>query len=150
TPAPASAATTPSCSSSTCSTPADPSKRPSFSRTRGSAGEHPAHRAFGVFAACRAGSSPREVHTRVHHARPAVDPRLRASVLWTLVYRQWGGVSRSLPAEHGLLARQLVLPHDPDRAGHAVGPVVAVPARVLVQVLLVVALGVVERTGLGR
>ena len=39
---------------------------------------------------------------------------------------------------------------DADRAGEPVGPVVAVAAGVLVQVLLVVVLGVVERPGLGR
>src|SRR5690606_38117741 len=96
TPARASAATTPSCSSSTSSAPADP---------------------------------------RLWALGRATPGRARAV---------------SLAAEHRLLAGQLVLPHDADRARHAAGAVVAVAAGVLVQVLLVVGLGGVERARVGR
>src|SRR4029079_7070034 len=49
-----------------------------------------------------------------------------------------------------LLGGQLGLADDADRAGHPVRPMVAVAARVLVQVALVVVLGEVERTGVLR
>src|SRR5450631_234497 len=45
------------------------------------------------------------------------------------------------------LGRHLILTHDANRAGHPVRAVVAVAAWVLVEVLLVVALGVVEGAG---
>src|SRR5665811_1332714 len=50
--------------------------------------------------------------------------------------------------QHIPLGRELVLLHDADRAGHAVRAVVAVTAGVLVEVLLVVALRVVEGASL--
>src|SRR5690606_25906914 len=57
---------------------------------------------------------------------------------------------RSVVTQDRLLARQLVLPKKPHRARQAVGAVVAVAHRVLVQVLLVVALRVVELADRGR
>src|SRR6478672_11760059 len=56
-------------------------------------------------------------------------------------------IARVVDAQHALLRRELVLLHEADGAGHAVRPVVAVAAGVLVEVLLVVVLGVVEEAG---
>src|SRR5690606_28005155 len=69
-----------------------------------------------------------------HSRRAAVDATLRRAAS--------GPPPRRLYLD---LCRRLVLTQQPDRAGVAVGSVVAVAVRVLVQVLLVVGLGVVER-----
>src|ERR1035437_9867920 len=57
-------------------------------------------------------------------------------------------VARSVRWAHICLGRHFILPHQADRAGHPVGAVVAVATGVLVEVLLVIALGVVEGAGI--